>query len=113
MKTKLSKAQKEILDKVTRKITEARSCSTFEEYFTQFLAPRYNSGYNTPEKYQSQDPEGWEREKEYWKNLLKGITLTYCNTKTIQKLETLGYIEILEDANRVRYGVDTIKVLNI
>lgn len=113
MKTKLSKAQKEILDKVTQEITEARSCSTFEEYFNKFLAPRYNSGYNTLEKYQSRDPKGLETQKRYWENLLKGITLTYCNTKTIQKLEALGYIEILEDANRIRYGVDTIRVLNI
>ena len=113
MKTKLSKAQKEILDKATQEITEARSCSTFEEYFTKFLAPNYNSGYNTKEKYQSRDPKGWEKLEKFWENLLKGITITYCNTKTIQKLEALGYIEILEDANRIRCGMDTIRVINI
>lgn len=113
MKNKLSKAQQEILNKAIQEITEARSCSTYEEYFTKFQAPHYNLGYNTIEKYQSRDPEGWERQKKFWENLLKGITLTYCNTKTIQKLEALGYIEILEDANRIRCGIDTIKVLNI
>lgn len=113
MKTKLSKAQQEILNKATQEITEARSCSTYEEYFLKFQAPRYNSGYNTPEKYKSRDPKGWERQKQYWENLLQGVTLTYCNTKTIQKLETLGYIKILEDANRIRCGCDVIRVLNI
>lgn len=113
MKTKLSKAQQEVLNKAINEITEARSCSTFEEYFNQFKAPRYNCGYNTPEKYISRDPEGWEKQKKYWEDLKQGITLTHCNTKTLQKLEALGYIEIIEDANRVRWGMDIIKVLNI
>lgn len=113
MKTKLSTAQKKILDEATRKITEARSCSTYEEYFNKFQAPYYGSGYNTLEKYQSRDPEGLENLKQYWQNLLQGITFTSCNTKTIQKLEALGYIEIIKDANRIKCGLDTIKVLNI
>ena len=113
MKTKLSAAQKKILDKAIEEIIEARSCSTFEEYFNKFKAPHYNCGYNTPEKYISRDPEGWEKQKQFWEGLKQGITLTSCNTKTIKKLESLGYIEIIEDANRVRWGIDTIKVLNI
>lgn len=113
MKNKLSKAQQEVLNTAIQEITEARSCSTYEEYFIKFQAPHYSSNYNTKEKYLSHDPEGWEKQKQYWENLLRGITLTDCNTKTIQKLEVLGYIEILKDANRIRYGMDTIKVLNI
>lgn len=113
MKNKLSRVQQKILNEAIQEIIQARSCSTYEEYFTKFQAPHYNSGYNTIEKYQSRDPEGWEKQKKFWENLQKGITLTYCNTKSIQKLEALGYIEILEDANQTRWGMDTIKVLNI
>lgn len=113
MKTKLSAAQKKVLDEATRKITEARSCSTYEEYFNLTLLSETNPTFFSPDNFKFLDPKGYQNSLSLWENLKQGIVTTYCNTKTLQKLEALGYIEILKDANRIRYGLDTIKVINI
>ena len=50
--------------------------------------------------------------KKYWEEHRNGIVLTHCNTKTLQKLESYGLIEIIYDSTGEDFGIDTIKVLN-
>lgn len=109
---KLSKAQAEVLETAKREIDGARRCETFDEYFVNNEARGFNSSCNTPEKYKAKYPEDWEELKKYWESKKNGIVLTHCNSKTIQKLEKLGLIEIIEDSCGQYFGIDKIKVLN-
>lgn len=110
-KNKLSPAQEKILEEAKATILKARSYPTFEEYF--LATNNCNVNYNTPEKYKSKDPKGWEKMERWWKNKLKGIVLCSASGPTIKKLEKLGYIKIMEDTtNTGSYKYDTIQVLN-
>lgn len=102
---KLSKAQQEVLDKARKDIDIARQ-------------------YDYPEWYRI--TQTWCREsavekniangelKDFWEAERCGEVLTHCNSKTLEKLQELGLIEIRHDSkeDRCSYGIDTIKVLN-
>lgn len=109
---KLSPAQQKIMDKATKEIDNARECATFEEYFINHLAWRFNGRYNTPEKMKANDKEGWDLHNKYYEKLKVGITLTMCNSKSLAKLEQFGLIEIIFDSTGQTTGIDEIKVLN-
>ena len=109
---KLSKAQEKVLSGAKMDIDKARACETFEEYFNKHLGPRMNHLYDTPDKYMARDMKNWNRMRKYWEMDKEGIVLTHCSSKTIEKLEKLGLIEILYDSNGEYWGMDRIKVLN-
>jgi len=106
----LSKTQQQVMEKAKREIDEARTYETYEEYF---LATNHcNNDYNTPDKYKEKDLNGWEGSKAYWHWVREAKVLTHCNSKTLEKLEKLGLIEILKLTTGEHYGIDLIKVLN-
>lgn len=109
---KLSKAQEKVLSEAKMQIDKARACETFEEYFNKYMGPHMNHLYDTPKKYMAMDMKGWNRIRKYWEMNKEGIAFTRCSSKTIEKLEKLGLIEILYDSNGQCCGTDRIKVLN-
>lgn len=111
-KMKLSEAQNKVLEIAHIEIDEARKFDTYEEYFMKYESMYKNASYNTPEKYKAKDPEGWKRYKKYWENRRNGIVLTHCNSRTLWKLEELGYIKIINDSCGQYTGIDTIQILN-
>ena len=53
------------------------------------------------------------RMKNYWEEHRNAIVLAHCNSKTLEKLEKLGLIEIIYDSkNEKGYGIDHIRILN-
>ncbi len=113
---KLSKAQAAVMEKAKKDIDEARNLDysewlrETESYFqvpfwadeetTKLVNQRWQKAVNDKYLY------------EYWEAKRNAVVLTHCNTKTLQKLEKLGLIEILEDSTGECYGIDTVKVLN-
>ena len=108
---KLSKAQQETYDDILRQISEARNTESFEEYFEKHNAPRKNSRYDTIEKCNAEDPRFLDYYKENYEQRKMGIALTHCAGATIQKLQNLGLIEIIEDSTGTRYGVDRVRAV--
>lgn len=106
---KLSKTQEQVLADAKKDIDKARSLS-----YPEWLKAE-NHFYQCGNEYnQKCYREAVEKEemKKYWEEHRNGIVLTHCNTKTLQKLESYGLIEIIYDSTGDYYGIDTIKVLN-
>ena len=89
---KLSKAQQKVMDEARKEIDYARTNTLYE------WAGALKS---VAEDY-----------REYYENNRNGIVLTRCNSKTLEKLEKLGLIEILYDSKNKKDGIDHVKVLN-
>ena len=108
--TKLSKAQEAILNEAKKNIDEARSYKTYEEY-------AYNTSYRFYSRFSSFEEAIQEiREDslydigiELYEELKSGIAFIKANTRTIEKLEEMGLIEIVRIGGS-RY--DRIKILN-
>lgn len=107
-RNKLSTTQETVLENIRRQVREARSYTTYEDYFLAVKAPHYNC---TPEKYQAQNPEIWAYMKKHWEGLLEGKALTRCSGPTLYKLEELGYIKILKDTTKTKYTMDTVQLI--
>lgn len=106
---KLSKTQEQVLAHAKKDIDKARSLS-----YPEWLKT-VNCFYQCDGEYhQKCYREAVEKEemKNYWEDHRNGIVLTHCNTKTLQKLESCGLIEIICDSTGEYYGIDTVKVLN-
>ena len=83
---KLSKAQQKVMDEAIKDINEARTMD-FESWFRKkidWCQPQARESYR--DAYMA-----------HWNNRKNGIVLTHCNSKTLVKLEELGFIEIIED----------------
>lgn len=109
---KLSTAQQKVLDKGKSEIDRARQYGTYEEYFIAVEAGHWGPQYNTPEKFKMRDIDKWNIYKGYWEREKIGIVLTQCNSRTIQRLQELGYIEIIKDSKGQLHGIDRVKILN-
>ena len=110
-KDKLSPTQEKVLENIRRQVSEARSYTTYEDYFLSVEASNCNSLFNTPEKYQAQDPKGWAYRKKHWEGLREGKALTHCSGPTLYKLERLGYIKILKDTTGTKDAIDTVQLI--
>lgn len=106
---KLSKTQEQVLANAKKDIDEARSLS-----YPEWLKAENHFYQCDNEYHQKRYREAVEKEemKKYWEEHRNGIVLTHCNTKTLQKLESYGLIEIIYDSTGENFGIDTIKVLN-
>lgn len=111
-RNKLSPTQQRVLDDLKRQVDQARSYTTYEDYFLATEAPRCNCLFDTPEKYKARAPRDWERNKKSWERLLEGEGLTHCSGPTIYKLEKLGYITIVEDTTSTTLSYDIVKLVN-
>lgn len=102
---KLSKAQQEVMDKARKDIDIARQYDYPEWY-------RVTQTWCRKDAIEKNIANG--QLKEYWEADRRGEVLTHCNSKTLEKLQALGLIEIIHDSKKDKsyYGIDTIKVLN-
>lgn len=100
---KLTKTQSEVLEYAKKQIDTARAL-TYREWFLE------------TEKYYRPDwIEKAIQERQFanvYEDRKNGIVYTHCNSRTLKKLESLGYIEIIEDSTGESYGIDVVKVLN-
>ena len=102
---KLTKTQIEVLEYAKKKIDKARTL-TYREWLIDM-----NSYYLYHED-ALEDSIYKQEYANYYEDAKNGIVLTHCNSRTLKKLESLGYIEIIEDSTGERIGIDTVKVLN-
>ena len=111
MKANLSKAQQKLLDEMHEILDTIRKYKNYEDFFM-------NSNYidaskisiNCKSQLNGKELSKDEEEKNknwFYRTYNENIVLTLANTKTLEKLEKLGYIEIIE----IGY-LDKVKVLN-
>jgi len=103
---KLSAVQMEILEEAKRRIDEARSYDTFEEYKGE--TDHYCQARGGAE-YVKAHIEYYEPYRKYWEQAKNAMPLIRANSRTIKALEKAGLIEIVDDGGMFP---DTIKVLN-
>lgn len=106
---RLSNYQKNVLEKAKKRIGRARSCKSIYEYLTEVL--HLNDRIINILK--NDNPETLKMYTDEWNNKKNAIVIVNSNIKTIQKLEQLGYIKVVEICdNRSNIVIDTIQVLN-
>lgn len=106
---RLSNYQKKVLDEAKKQIDRARDCKSIYEYLTevQHLNDRIIN------ILKNEEPETLQMYTNAWNNEKNAIVNINSNIKTIQKLELLGYIKVVEICdNRSDIVIDTIQVLN-
>lgn len=109
--TKLSKAQENTLNQAKKLIDRARSCETFDQYFKiirRMSMDEYKSKYDgfiNCDKYFNRLNNEYENEK-------NAIVIMNAHTTTLNKLESMGMIEIIKLDETSQLKFDTIKVLN-
>lgn len=109
--TKLSKAQQKTFDDINRMIEKAMECETFEEYFDRHVSSYLNSRCNTVEKCEQNAPEYFELyKKQYNERKYEHLTLVQANTKTVERLEKEGLIEIVRTAER-KGGCELVRLI--
>lgn len=123
---KLSKAQQEVMNKAKAQIDFARTHTVFEwaqekthttNEDIERMVSQADLYYSTPEKMRKSLNERIERYveqySEYYERERRGEVLTHCNSKTLEKLEKMGLIEIEFDSKGYGgYGIDRVKILN-
>lgn len=106
---RLSNYQKNVLEEAKKRIDRARSCKSIYEYLTEVL--HLNDRIINILK--NDNPETLKMYTDGWNNKKNAIVNVNSNIKTIQKLEQLGYIKVVEICdNRSNIVIDTIQVLN-
>lgn len=106
---RLSNYQKKVLDEAKKQIDRARNCKSIYEYLTEVL--HFNDRIINILKNENQ--ETLQMYTDAWNNKKNAIVNVNSNIKTIQKLELLGYIKIVEICdNRSNIVIDTVQVLN-
>ncbi len=98
---KLSNAQEKVLKEAYKDIDRARNFENHADWLKS-IYPEWiaESHINDP---------FWVNA---WEENVNGIVLTHCNTKTLEALAKLGYIEIIRDSTGERFGIDKVKILN-
>lgn len=114
---KLSNAQTKVLKDAQIHIDFART-HTFYDWVRKTTPSGFDflTDEQIDKEFARRESEGWndskaKRIKEY-ENEKSGITLTYCNSRTLEKLQELGLIKIIYDSNGEKFGIDRIKLLN-
>lgn len=106
---KLSNYQEKVLNEAKKQIDRARDCNSIYEYLKEvlYLSDRIIN------MLKNDDPETLQFYTDTWNNKKNAIVNVNSNIKTIQKLEQLGYIKVIEICdNRSNIVIDTIQVLN-
>lgn len=106
MANKLSNAQAKVLERAKKDIDDARSMNFYDWFRNRVLS----SSARTDEEIDKRDKDGFFRG--LYEDNKNGIAHTYCNGRTIEKLEKLGLIEIIYNGTNKRYPFDHVKVLN-
>lgn len=116
---KLSKTQQRVYDELTSALAVIKKYATHEEFFINSkgeqnkltTAFHCNCYFNSPEKYQNEDPDGWKRlQSNYYRAKNENILTIYAKTETVKALEKAGLIEIIEEA-KYKGCSELVKVL--
>lgn len=116
---KLSKTQKNIMDKLNKTLSVLDKYETFEEFFdnskceqnTFTTAFNCNYKYNSSEKYAAQDPERFnEMRKDFYRAKNEQTLIVFAKTESINALERNGFLKIIEAAE-YNGGAEIVKVL--
>ena len=124
--TKLSKAQQKVMDDAKAKIDFARTHTlrewaqkktrNTEEKIAWRVERCANYGCTAEEMRQGLEKEISDYMKNYskcYENEKNAIVYTSeVNSRTLEKLESFGMIEIIYDSKGQTFGIDTIKVVN-
>lgn len=107
---KLTTAQQNVLDIAKNEIDMARNM-TYDEWLLKTQCHNNQDLYNY---WYRDNPEAKQRMFKYYENEKNGIVLTHCNSRTLEKLQALGLIEIIHDSknDKTSYGIDHVKILN-
>ena len=99
---KMTKEQERVMKYAKLSIDQARTM-TYDEWLLK--VQDINASTN---------PELAQALLKHYENDKKAIVSTHCNSKTLEKLQALGLIEIIHDSknDKTSYGIDKIKVLN-
>ena len=122
---KLTKAQNELLNRMTTKIDFART-HTLTEWAQErkgYTEEKIDRMIKSSELYRKTPEEMMtcianeisnyaETYADYYNEERSGIVNVICNSKPLKKLEEYGLIEILYDSTGTGFGLDTVKVLN-
>lgn len=122
---KLTKAQTELLNRMTAKIDFARTHTLTEwaqkrKGYTEEKIDRMIKSSElyrkTPEEMRTiianEISNYAEAYADYYNEERNAIINVTCNSKPLKKLEEYGLIEILYDSTGTGFGLDTVKVLN-
>lgn len=101
---KLTKAQEAVMNTAIQTITDIRKYDTFDEYFSSFV------NVNESDTSSAAFMRFKSSMKKAYKEIIKGIVPVTASTSTLNKLQTLGLIEILE---KKVTGSTVIKIKNI
>lgn len=109
---KLSKAQEKVLEQIKDYINDNKKYATYEEKVLEKIVKPHNEfcekhGYKGVTLDEQMQRE--ERFRKYYDNAVNNnIALCTANSKTLKKLEELGYIKILHEGGSYP---DTVKLL--
>ena len=114
---KLSVTQRKVLEGLIDQIDFAKK---FDNFFDYWLASKVRYCEKRPDYKELVEHYKkmwivWEVDKDkyhekWWKKYLEDIGLIHCKTETANKLEALGYIEIIERA-QWKGGFETVRLL--
>lgn len=109
---KLSETQEKVLNKIKRSIDDAKQFESYEQLFNskEHYGCYRNLTYKEVIKKYGND-ELYRYEKYWEEQKYENITLIYCNSKTLKKLEKLGYIEIIRDSTGETFGYDKVRLI--
>ena len=96
---KLSKTQRDLLSHIKSTIAEARRYETAEAFYDA-INRECNPRWSTAEAAKKHAPLNWQCDKERWERSVQGIVLVSAKTETVNKLEQMGLIEIIERPKR-------------
>ena len=113
---KLSKTQEQVLEWAKKDIDFARAHNFYDwfrgthHWFSDYTDEMIDADFAEKEQLGYLGTKSYEMDR--YNDRKNGITVTMCNSRTLYKLQELGLIEIIEDSNGEKFGVDHIKVLN-
>ena len=107
---KLSKTQRDLLSHIKSTIAEARRYETAEAFYDA-INRECNPRWSPAEAAKKHAPLNWQCDKERRERSVQGIVLVSAKTETVNKLEQMGLIEIIERPKR-KNGFELVKLLD-
>lgn len=108
---KLSKVQMEILEEAKKDIDKARN-STFFDWYRNAISVWSKERSDEEIEAGLKKRDEWEWWYKTWEKRRSGVVIIHANTRSLRKLEELGFIKIIYDSTGESFGLDEVLVLN-